>query len=199
MGVPTAPGPTRCIQQLTSASSIVMVEPGVSGKIVTMALPLPYPAAFTVGDLDSAPVPQQARPEQVAPSHLGGASARGETEAGLELTKMGTNKGGNRHARSSTAMQTVISPGRSVVRVPTHDAANVMVVKRDADDTQQRSKSCGEEVEPMPRLPPPDTRPAHTRAVVSLDGSRCIVIIDTGADVSLVSARTLRPGLNYLP
>ena len=35
--------------------------------------------------------------------------------------------------------------------------------------------------------------------MVSLDGSRCIVIIDTGADVSLVSARILRPGVKYLP
>ena len=74
-----------------------------------------------------------------------------------------------------------------------------MVVKRDAEDTQQRSKSCGGGVEPTPRLQPPDSRPAHTRAVVSLDGSRCIIIIDTGADVSLAFARTLRPNVKSLP
>ena len=54
-------------------------------------------------------------------------------------------------------------------------------------------------MEPMPRLPPPDFRPAHTRAVASLDGSRCIAIIDTGADASFVSARMLRPGAKYWP
>ena len=74
-----------------------------------------------------------------------------------------------------------------------------MAVKQDAEDTQQPAKSCGEEVKPTPRLPPPDPRPAHTRAVVSLDVSRCIVIIDTGADASLVSGRMLRPGVKYLP
>ena len=52
---------------------------------------------------------------------------------------------------------------------------------------------------PMPRLLPQDYRSAHTRAVASLDGSRCVVIVDTGADVSLVSARALRPGVKYLP
>ena len=87
----------------------------------------------------------------------------------------------------------------SVVHGPTRDAANVMVVKPHAEDTQQRSRPCGKEVDSTPRLPPPDSRPAHTRAVVSLDGSRCIVIIDTGADVSLVSARMSRPGVKYLP
>ena len=74
-----------------------------------------------------------------------------------------------------------------------------MVVRRDAEDTQQRPKSCEEAVEPTPRLPPPDPRPAPTRAVVSLDDSRCIVIIDADADVSLVSVRMLRPGVKYLP
>ena len=33
----------------------------------------------------------------------------------------------------------------------------------------------------------------------SLDGSRCVVIVDRGADVSLVLARGLRPGVKYLP
>ena len=35
--------------------------------------------------------------------------------------------------------------------------------------------------------------------MASLDGSRRIVIVDTGVDVSLVSARMLRPGVKYLP
>ena len=95
-------------------------------------------------------------------------------------------------------MQTASSPGRSVVDAPTRDAANVMVVKRHAADTQRRSKSWAEDVEPTPRLPPPDSRPAYIRAAVSLDGSRCIVIIDTGVDVSLVSAHMLRLGAKYL-
>ena len=35
--------------------------------------------------------------------------------------------------------------------------------------------------------------------MVALDGSRCIVIVDTGAEASLASARMLRPGVKYLP
>lgn len=82
------------------------------------------------------------------------------------------------------------SSGRSVVQT---------VVKRDAGNSCQQSQPCGEETATTPRLPPLSSRLAHTRAVVSLDGSRCIVIIDTGADVSLVSARMLRPGVKYQP
>ena len=51
----------------------------------------------------------------------------------------------------------------------------------------------------MPRLPPQNCRPAHTCAMASRDGSQCVVIFDTGADVSLVSARALRPGVKCLP
>ena len=175
-----------------------MVEPGASERIVAMALHPPGPAAPPIGDGDSAPGSQQPRPEQVAPTHLGNASAKDETEVGSLSATMATNEGGNRDARPPASMPTASSPGRSVVRVPTRDATNVMVVKRHAEDTQRRSKSWREEVEATPRLPPPDSCPAHTRAVVSLDGSRCIVIIDTGADVSLVSARMLRPGVKYV-
>ena len=50
----------------------------------------------------------------------------------------------------------------------------------------------------MPRFPSPDFRAANTRAVASFVGSRCMVIINTGADVSLVSARMLRPGVKHL-
>ena len=66
------------------------------------------------------------------------------------------------------------------------NAAQVRVLRKDARP-------------PMPRLTPQNCRPAHTRAVASLDGSRCVVIVDTGADVSLVFARALRPGVKYLP
>ena len=83
--------------------------------------------------------------------------------------------------------------------MPTRDTVNVMAVKRDVKDGYQQSKSCGERVEPAPRLAPQGPRPAHTRAVVSLDGSRCIVIIDTGAEVFLVSACIWRAGVNYQP
>ena len=35
--------------------------------------------------------------------------------------------------------------------------------------------------------------------MASLDEWRCVVIVNTGADVSLVSARVLGPGVKYLP
>ena len=92
-------------------------------------------------NVDSAPAHLQACPEQAALSHMGGASARGETDVGAQSTIMGTNEGGNRDAQSSTAMAPAISSGRSLVHVPTRGAANVIVVKRDAEDTHQRSKS----------------------------------------------------------
>ena len=134
----------------------------------------------------------------MATSCPGSASTKGETEIGSLSTAVVTDEGGSWDAQPHAAMQTMSNPGRSVVHGSTRDVVNVMFTKRDAEDTQQRSKSCGEEVESTPRLPPPAPRPAHTRAVVSLDGSRCIVIIAAGVDVSLVSARMLRPGVKYL-
>ena len=68
-----------------------------------------------------------------------------------------------------------------------------------AADAQQFWGPSGKASKPTPRLPSQDFRPAHTRAVALLDGSRSAVIIDTDADVSLVSARVLRPGAKYLP
>ncbi|KAL8441521.1 hypothetical protein Emed_007557 [Eimeria media] len=49
------------------------------------------------------------------------------------------------------------------------------------------------------RLPPSPHRPAHTRALATIDGVRCEVIIDTGADLSLISATLLRPSRKYRP
>ena len=51
----------------------------------------------------------------------------------------------------------------------------------------------------MSRLSPPNFRPAHTRAAASLDSCRFIVITDTGAYVSSVSARTVCAGVRYFP
>ncbi|KAL8441466.1 hypothetical protein Emag_007147 [Eimeria magna] len=41
--------------------------------------------------------------------------------------------------------------------------------------------------------------PTHTRAWATIDGVRCEVIIDTGADLSLISADVLRPHRSYQP
>ena len=98
----------------------------------------------------------------------GSASAKSEVEVGSLSATMATDEGGNRDARPPAAMQAASNPGRSVVHGPTRDAANVMVVRRDAEDAQRRSRSWGGETEPMPRLPTPDFRPAHTRAAASL-------------------------------
>ena len=118
-GVPTEPGPTRCIQQLTWTLSVVVMEPGASERIVAMALRPPGPAVSASGDGDSAPGSQQPRPEQVVPSHLGSASTKGETEAGSLSATMAAEKGGNRDARPPAAMQATSTPGRSVVHGPT--------------------------------------------------------------------------------
>ena len=183
------------------------MEPGASERIVAMALHPPVPAAPAIGDGDSAPRPQQPRPEPVAPLgpepvapiHLGSASTKGEADAGSVSATVAAEEGGSRDARPPAATQATGHPGRSVVLGSTRDAANVMAVRREVEDTQQRSRSGGGEIEQTPRLPPPDFHPARTRAVVSLDSFWCIVIVDTGADVSLVSARMLRPGAKYLP
>ena len=198
-GVPTVPGPTRCIQQLTRTPSVVVVEPGASDRIVPMALQPSVPAAPVGGAGDTVPGPQQPRPELVAPSHLGSASTKDEAEAGSLPETMAAEEGGSRDVRPPAAVQAASNPGRSVALGLTRDVTNVMVVKRDAEDAQWRSRSGVGETEPMPRRPPPDFRPAHTRATASLDGSRCILIIDTSADVSLVSARMLHPGVKCLP
>ncbi|KAL8441125.1 hypothetical protein Emag_007428 [Eimeria magna] len=47
-------------------------------------------------------------------------------------------------------------------------------------------------------LPTPNT-PTHTRAWATIDGARCEVIMDTGADLSLISANVFRPHRSYQP
>ena len=162
-GVPTAPGSTRCIQQLTWTPSIIVVEPRASEQIVAMALHPPVPTAPVGGDGDTVPGPQQPRPESVAPIHLESASTKGEAEAGSVSATMAAEEGGSRDVPPPAAMQATGHPWRSVVLGSTRDVANVTVVRRDVEDTQQRSSSSGGEIEPTPRLPPPDFRPAHTR------------------------------------
>ena len=136
-----------------------------------MALHPPCPAAPTIGDVNPVPAPQQAYPEHVTTHRPGSASAKGETEVGSLSTAVVTDGGGSRDAQPPAVIQATSNPGRSVVHEPTRGAANVRVMKRHEEDSQQRSTSCEEEAESTPRQPPPDPRPAHTRAVVSLDGS----------------------------
>ena len=176
-----------------------MAEPGASERIVAMVLHTPGPAEPASRDGDSAPGLQQLRPEPVAPSHPEAISTKGEAEAGSLSVTMAADEGGSRDARPPASMQATGNQGRSVVLGPPTDATNVMVLRRNAEDTQPQPRSSGRGIEPSPRLSPPNFRPAHTRAAASLDGSRRIIIIDTGADVSLVSARMLCPGVKYLP
>ena len=194
-GVPMAPELTRCIKQLTWTPSVAAVEPVTPERIVTMGLALTYPAASTAGNVDSAPVPLQPHPEQVASGRLDGASVKDEAEANPRPTRIVPSESSNRDSRSAAATQLTGRSGRAVVHMPTRRTVNVMVVKRD----YQRSRSCVERVKPPSRWPSHGPRPAHTRAVVSLDGSRCIAIIDTGADGSLVSVRILLLGAKYKP
>ena len=74
----------------------------------------------------------------------------------------------------------------------------VMILRRDVGNAAQARVLREDARPPVPRLPPQNCRPVYTRGMASLDGSRCVVIVDTGADVSLVSARALRPGVKYL-
>ena len=166
VGVPAAPGPTGCNQPLTWSPNIVVLETRASERIVKMALHPRCPEEPTNEDLDSARVPEQAHPVQAATSYPGTASAKGETETGSLSATTPTDEGRNRDARPHAVMQTTSNPGRSAVHGPARDAANVMVVKRDANDSQQRSKSSRKEIDPTRRLVPPDTRAGHSRAAV---------------------------------
>ncbi|KAL8443279.1 hypothetical protein Emed_006921 [Eimeria media] len=49
------------------------------------------------------------------------------------------------------------------------------------------------------RFPAAPFRPGHTRALTTIDGVRCEAVIDTGADLSLISASLLRPSHTYRP
>ena len=192
---PTAPGSTRCVQQLTWTPSIIVMELGASEGIVSMAL---HSATSAARDGHQTPGSQQSQPERAAPSRPEEASAKGGTETGAVPTTTVAETGGSRDARTPAVRQVTANSGRRVVSGSACDAANVMVVRRDTADTQQFPGSSGGASKSTRRLFSQDFRPAHTRAVALLDGSRCTVIIDTGADVSLVSACVLRPGAKYL-
>ena len=142
---------------------------------------------------------QQPHPGRTAPGRPEEASAKSGDETGAVSMMALADADCIRDARAPAVRQAAADLGRRVVAGSPCDAANLMVVRRDAADALQFPGPSGGTSRAMPRLPPQGFHPAHTRAVALLDGSRCTVIIDTGADVSLVSARVLRPIVKCLP
>ena len=168
----------------------------MSERIASMVL---HSATSAVINDHPATGSQQPHPNLAAPGRPEEASAKSGVESGAVSMMSAAEAGCIRGSRAPAVRQVAAYSGRWVVSGSACDAANVMVVRRDTADSLQFLGSGGGTSRAMPRLPPQGFRPAHTRAVALLDDSRCTVIIDTGADVSLVSARVLRPGVKYLP
>ena len=176
--------------------NVIVMEPGVSERIASMLL---HSATSAVRNDHPTTGSQQPHPNLAAPGRPKEASAKSGDETGAVSMMAAADAGCIRDERAPAVRQVAADSGRPVVPGSACDAANVMAVRRDTADALQFPGSSGGAGKPTQRLPSQGFRPAHTRAVALLDGSRCTVIIDTGADVSLVSARVLRPGAKYLP
>ena len=176
--------------------SVVVMEPGVSERIASMVL---YSATSAARNAHPTTGYQQPHPELAAPGRPEEASAKSGAENDAVSMIAAADAGCIRDARAPAVRQVAADSRRRVVSGSACDAANVMVVRRDTADALQFPKSGGGTSRAMPRFPPQGFRTAHTRVVALLDGSRCTVIIGTGADVSLISVRVLRLGVKSLP
>ena len=192
----TEAGPTRCVRQLTWTPRVFVVDPCSAERVIATTL---RPAVAALGEGSQATGPPPTPLSSVVSGHAEGVAGRGKpmTEGPSRLPA--ADPGSSRDVRAPSVGVTIADLGALAASGAAGGAANVMTVRRDMGNTAQALVPKEDARPPMPRLPSRDSRPAHTRAVASLDGSRCVVIVDTGADVSLVSARALRPGVKYLP
>ena len=194
---PTEAGPTRCVRPLTWTPGFFVMDPGSAKRALPRGL---RPTVAALGDschaAGSPPVPF---------ASVVSGQARGIVEGGGKpatedpSTLSAVDPGNNRGARAPGMGQLAADLGGSAAQGAAGGVANVLFVRRDVGNAARAGVSRKDARPPRPRLPPPNCRPAQTRAMASLDGSRCVVIVDTGAHVSLVSARALRPGVKYLP
>ena len=191
----TETNPTRCIRQLTWTPRVLVMDPGSAERVLSTALrstaaPLgdSYPAA------GAPPLPLAS----VVSGHSRGIVEGGKPAAEDLSTLFTVDQGSSRGVRAPGMGVVAAGPGGTAVQRAASGAVNVMVVRRDAENLAQTRVPREDAHPPTPRLPPQNCRPAHTRAMALLDGSRCVVIVDAGADVSLVSARAPRPGVKYL-
>ena len=118
-GAPMAPGPTRCVQQLTWTPSVIVMEPRASERIMSMAL---HSATFAVRDGYPTPGSQQPHPEPVVPSRPEEASAKGASEAAALPTTTLAETGGIRDARAPAVRQVTANSGKSAVSGSACDA-----------------------------------------------------------------------------
>lgn len=194
-----APCPTQGAQELNWTPGVAAVESGPSERIGMMALPLPYlPAPFT-GSVILTPALFQSRPESAERNRTDSGPVKNGPEIGAQSASIVAEEASRREPRFSAAAPSASRPERSGIQTPSGGAVNMMVVKRNVEDSRRFPESCGKETEDAPRLPTSSSRPAQTKAVVSFDMSRCIVFIDRSADVSLGSARVLRPEVVHQP
>ena len=173
-----------------------MKDPGSAERVLATALPS-TPAAL--GDSCPAAGSLSVPIKSVVSGHSQGIEERGKPATGDPSTLSAADPGDNLGTRVPGMGGAAADLGGSAAQGAAGGVANAMIVRRDVGNTAQVRMPKKDARPPMPRPPPQNCSPAHTRAVASLDGSRCVVIVDTGADVSLVSARVLRPGVKYLP
>ena len=171
------------------------MDPCSAERIIATALRLAV-AALGDGSQSAGPLPTPL--SSVVSGHSKGIAEGGKPAIQDPSLSPAADPGSSPGARAPGVGVVVAELGGFAAPGAASGVANVMIVRRDMGNTAQ-VRVPNEDARPlMPRLPPQDFRPAHTRTVASLDGSRCVVIVDTGADVSLVSVRALRPGVKYL-
>ena len=184
----------RCVRQLTWTPSVIVMDPDSAERVITSALrPAAGPSEGSQTFLFLS-TPHVAGP----PGHTKGTAAKAQLGVGIPPQRIAANPGGSLGVQAPGAGPATADSGGPAMSGAVRSVAKVMTVRRDTRNVKPTQKLRKESNSSAPRLPAPGYRPAHTRAVALLDGSRCVVIVDTGVAVSLVSARVLRPDARYL-
>ena len=192
----TEAGPTRCVRQLTWTPGVFVMDPCTAERVMAAALRSTMAAS---GDGCQAAGPLATPLSSVMSGHSDRIAERGKPATEGPSLSPADDPGSNRGARDPGMGVAVADLGGLAAPGAAGGVANVLIVRRDMGNTAQVRVPKKDARLAMPRRPHQKSRPAHTRAVALLGNSRCAVIVDTDTDVSLVSARALRPGVRYLP
>ena len=190
--VPTEKALTRCVQHLTWSPGVFVMDPSSAERVIATA---PRPVAAALGDDSQAIVPLPTPLLSAVSGHAEGIAEGGKPGTGVLSLSTAADPGSSCGARVPGVRAAAADLGGSAAPGAASGAVNMMIARRDTGSAAQARGPKKDARASTPRCPPQGCKPAHTRAVALLDGLRCVVIVDTGADVSLVSARALCPGV----
>ena len=166
---PKEAAPMRCVRQLTWIPGVFVMDPDSAERVLSTAL---RSTAAALGDSCPAvgfpPVPLAS----VVSGHSRIMAEGGKPTAEGPSTWSAVDPGSSRGVRAPGTGVGAADLGGSAAQGAAGGVANAVIVRRDVRNAAQARVLREDARPPMPRLPPQNCRPVHTRAMASLDGSR---------------------------